>query len=205
MSKVECSGCKEEKIYIEFSVGDISNLGVDANDVIRAIQAPNLVIPAGLITTENERIIIRMSGAYRSEDDVRRINLHTRRLYSARRHRNCNAGAMRPSDPDVPVRRKAGDWSRSIDGVGRRHSRLGKAVRREVADIQAQPAHRVGPPPCCRSSRGRHQGGTGFTKALFEAIAIVLAVGFLALGLRAGLVVAVAIPLVLAATFTIMS
>src|SRR5687768_15520595 len=43
-----------------------------------------------------------------------------------------------------------------------------------------------------------------FTKSLFEAIAIVLAVSFVALGLRPGIVVAVAIPLVLAITFIVM-
>jgi multidrug efflux pump subunit AcrB len=41
----------------------------------------------------------------------------------------------------------------------------------------------------------------GFTKALFEAIAIVLVVSFLSLGLRAGVVVALSIPLVLAIAF----
>ena len=40
-----------------------------------------------------------------------------------------------------------------------------------------------------------------FTKALVEAIAIVLAVSFLSLGFRAGLVVALSIPLVLAIVF----
>ena len=45
----------------------------------------------------------------------------------------------------------------------------------------------------------------GFTRALFEAIVIVLAVSFISLGLRAGLVVACAIPLVLAATFVFMA
>jgi multidrug efflux pump len=45
---------------------------------------------------------------------------------------------------------------------------------------------------------------SGFTRALFEAIAIVLAISFVSLGLRAGLVVAVAIPLVLAITFLVM-
>jgi len=44
----------------------------------------------------------------------------------------------------------------------------------------------------------------GFTRALFEAVAIVLAVSFFSLGLRAGTVVALAIPLVLAATFIFM-
>src|SRR2546428_12316670 len=41
----------------------------------------------------------------------------------------------------------------------------------------------------------------GFTKALWEAIAIVLAVSFLSLGLRAGVVVACSIPLVLGMVF----
>ncbi|MBX9264813.1 efflux RND transporter permease subunit, partial [Klebsiella pneumoniae] len=42
----------------------------------------------------------------------------------------------------------------------------------------------------------------GFLHVLMEAIVIVLAVSFVSLGLRAGLVVAVAIPIVLALTFT---
>ena len=45
---------------------------------------------------------------------------------------------------------------------------------------------------------------SGFTKALLEAIAIVLAVSFLSLGLRAGVVVALSIPLVLAIVFVSM-
>src|SRR5208282_5223069 len=42
------------------------------------------------------------------------------------------------------------------------------------------------------------------TRALFEAVVIVLAISFVSLGLRAGLVVAIAIPLVLAITFLVM-
>jgi len=40
---------------------------------------------------------------------------------------------------------------------------------------------------------------------LFEAIVIVLAISFLSLGMRAGLVVAISIPLVLAITFLVMA
>ena len=46
---------------------------------------------------------------------------------------------------------------------------------------------------------------SGFTEALFEAVMIVLGISFLSLGLRAGLVVAIAIPLVLAITFVVMA
>jgi len=44
----------------------------------------------------------------------------------------------------------------------------------------------------------------GFTSALFEAVVIVLAVSFISLGVRAGLVVACSIPLVLAMVFVFM-
>jgi multidrug efflux pump subunit AcrB len=44
----------------------------------------------------------------------------------------------------------------------------------------------------------------GFTSALFEAVVIVLAVSFVSLGVRAGLVVACSIPLVLAMVFVFM-
>ncbi len=46
---------------------------------------------------------------------------------------------------------------------------------------------------------------SGFTRALFEAIVIVLAISFISLGMRAGLVVAISIPLVLAITFLVMA
>ena len=46
---------------------------------------------------------------------------------------------------------------------------------------------------------------SGFTKALFEAVVIVLVISFISLGLRAGLVVAISIPLVLAITFLVMA
>ena len=66
VNKIELIGTIEEKIYIEFSVSEISNLGLDPNAVIPAIEAPNLVVPAGMVITDDERIMIRVSGAYRA-------------------------------------------------------------------------------------------------------------------------------------------
>src|SRR5262249_8571795 len=79
VNKIELVGTVDEKIYIEFSVSEASNLGLDLNAVIRAIQAPNLVVPAGMVITDDERIVIRVSGAYQNAEDIARINLHTSR------------------------------------------------------------------------------------------------------------------------------
>ena len=44
-----------------------------------------------------------------------------------------------------------------------------------------------------------------FTRSFVEALAIVLAVSFLSLGLRTGIVVALSVPLVLAMVFVVMN
>jgi len=68
---------QQEKIYLEFSTGEGARLGLDANSIVQAIKAPNDVVPAGVVTTDNEQIVIRVSGAYRNDEDLRRINLTT--------------------------------------------------------------------------------------------------------------------------------
>jgi multidrug efflux pump len=205
VSKVDLIGTMDEKIYIEFSVGEISNLGVNPNELIRAIQAPNLVLPAGIVTTDNERIVIRVSGAYRNEDDVARINLHTSKGFV--RLGDLATVVRRYADPPTTMFRYGGKPAIGLaiamtsDGD---ILRLGKTIRREVAALEQGLPHGLDLHLVADQAEVVTVAVDGFMKALFEAIAIVLAVGFLALGLRAGLVVAVAIPIVLAITFAAM-
>jgi len=205
VNKVDLVGTVDEKIYIEFSVGEISNLGLDANDIVRAIQAPNAVLPAGVVTTDKERIVIRVSGAYRNEEDVSRINLHTPRGFI--RLGDIATVVRRYADPPTTMFRFNGKpaiglaVAMSFDGD---ILRFGKAIRREIAVVGAGLPIGLDLHLVANQAVVVTTAVHGFMEALFEAIAIVLGVGFLALGLRAGLVVAVAIPIVLAITFTVM-
>lgn len=77
---------------------------------------------------------------------------------------------------------------------------LDAQMKRIVADLPiGVDVHRVSDQPAVVD-----EAVSGFTSALFEAIAIVLVISFISLGLRAGMVVAVSIPLVLAITFVYM-
>jgi multidrug efflux pump len=206
VNKVEIVGAQDEKIYIEFSSRLVSNLGIDPNAVIEAIQAPNRVLPAGTITTQNERVIIRVSGAYGNEDDIRRINIHTSSGFI--RLGDIATVTRQYADPPNPMFRFNGApaiglaVSMNPDGD---ILRLGEAIRAEVANITADLPIGLDLNLVSDQAGVVRHAVDGFTEALFEAVAIVLAVGFLALGLRAGLVVAVAIPVVLAITFMVMS
>jgi multidrug efflux pump subunit AcrB len=55
VSKIEILGAQEEKIFVEFSMQQLASLGIDRSAVIAALQAQNVVQPAGTIATRRWR------------------------------------------------------------------------------------------------------------------------------------------------------
>ena len=74
MSKIEILGAQDERIFVEFSMQELASLGIDRSTLISALQTQNIVRPAGIIQTGNEKLSLRVSGAFKSEQDVRNIN-----------------------------------------------------------------------------------------------------------------------------------
>ncbi|MGL4592310.1 MAG: efflux RND transporter permease subunit, partial [Aestuariivirga sp.] len=74
VSKIELLGIQDEQIFIEFSMEDLANLGVDRSALLAALQAQNAVRPAGLIETDEESISLRVSGSFESEQDIANVN-----------------------------------------------------------------------------------------------------------------------------------
>ena len=79
--------------------------------------------------------------------------------------------------------------------------RFGDALRQRMGEVKADLPIGIEPHLVADQSIVARAAVSRFTEALWEAIAIVLAVSFLTLGLRAGAVVALSIPLVLAIVF----
>ena len=74
VSKIEILGAQDEKIFVEFSMQELASLGIDRSALIAALQAQNVVQPAGTIQTGDETLSLRVSGAFRSEQDVLNVN-----------------------------------------------------------------------------------------------------------------------------------
>ena len=74
VSKIEILGAQDERIFVEFSMKELASLGIDRSALIAALQAQNVVRPAGTIQTGNETLSLRVSGAFRSEQDLLNIN-----------------------------------------------------------------------------------------------------------------------------------
>jgi multidrug efflux pump subunit AcrB len=200
--KVVIFGDQEEKIYLSFSPEQLASIGVRLEDVINAIAQQNAVTPAGVITTPDERILIDVSGALVDVESIKQINLYVGGQF----YNITQLGTVLREPVDPPTKMFQVDSLPSVGiGISMRAGGNNLTFGDEIGAIAAQLqqdfpvgidlVHVSDQPEVVREAI------SGFTSALFEAIIIVLAVSFVSLGLRAGLVVALSIPLVLAIVF----
>jgi multidrug efflux pump len=205
VGKVDLIGVQDEVVNIDFSTRQMAGLGIDVDHIAAALRNQNAVVASGVIETPDERIIMRVSGALdsvRAVEDVG-IRVADRQL----RIKDFATVSRGYEDPPGPAFRYDGEGAIGI-GVamtrGGNILQLGEGLAAEIERIARDlPAgidlHLVAnQPQVVEESVGE------FTSALFEAIVIVLVVSFISLGLRAGAVVAISIPLVLATTFVFM-
>ena len=109
VSKIEVLGAQDERIFVEFSMKELATLGVDRSALIAALQAQNVVQPAGIIQTGYETLSLRVSGAFRTEQDVADINLVAGgRDAAPQRYRASPAHPRGPAPTPVSRQRRAG-------------------------------------------------------------------------------------------------
>jgi multidrug efflux pump len=205
VSKIEILGAQSEKIFVEFSMQELASLGLDRTALINALQAQNVVLPAGTIQTGNEALALRVSGAFRSEQDVRAINF----AVGGRMLRLGDIAQVRRgfADPPQPLFRVNGEPAIGL-AIAMRDGgdmlTLGKTIRRVVAEITNDLPLGITPTLVADQAVTVRSAIAEFMTSLWQAIAIILAVSFISLGLRPGLVIALAIPLTLAIVFSVM-
>ena len=144
ISKIDILGAQDERVYVEFSEKQLAGLGIDRSALVSALQAQNAVTPAGIVQTGNEKILVRVSGAFRSEQDVLAVNFvaEERPDHPPRRHRACHPRPRRPGAADVPRQRTAGHRARDRHAHGRRRAGAGAQCRARHGRDHREPAGR---------------------------------------------------------------
>ncbi|MFT6775499.1 MAG: multidrug efflux pump subunit AcrB [Paracoccaceae bacterium] len=203
--KVGLVGARDEVVYIEFSTRRLAALGFDRQQVITTLAAQNAIVPSGVIEAGDERILVRVPGQFDSAQSIAAVNLRVGdRFYSL-----ADLGEVRRGyvDPPANLFRYGGRDAIGLT-VGMKPGgnilNFGAELDTVMADVVATlpigiEMHKVADQPKVVDEAVGH-----FVKAFIEAVGIVLAVSFISLGLRAGLVVTMTIPLVLAMTFVIL-
>ncbi|MEB3901081.1 efflux RND transporter permease subunit [Pseudomonas putida] len=205
IGKIEMVGTQDEVLYLNFSTRKLAALGIDQRQVMQALQSQNAVTPAGVIEAGPERISVRTTGQFASEKDLQTVNLRINdRFFRLADIADIERGYVDPPSPmfryngqdaiGLAIGMKAGG---NIQVFGQR---LKARMDRVINDLPVG----IGVHTVSDQAVVVKQAVGGFTSALFEAVVIVLAVSFVSLGVRAGLVVACSIPLVLAMVFVFM-
>jgi multidrug efflux pump len=205
VNKADILGDQDEKIYIEMSHKKLATLGVDPLQIFAVLQKQNNMVPAGNFETRADRIFLRISSEFKSVESIREIGIQAGgRLFRLGDIANVYRGFV---DPPVLKFRYGGEEALGLAISMRKGGdiiALGKALQVQMARIRAKLPVGVEVYQVADQPKVVSRSISEFMRTLGEAIVIVLAVSFLSLGLRTGVVVALSIPLVLASTFLLM-
>ncbi|NMP29142.1 efflux RND transporter permease subunit [Rahnella sp. SAP-1] len=202
IGKINVLGVQEQQMVISFSPRQLAVMGLDLQQVGDAIKSQNVVVPAGVLRSDRENISLRVSGALASEQSLRAITLHIANRYIPLT--DIATISRQNAQPPAPAFRVNGQpaigLAVSMAATGNMLT-FGQALNGRMDDIRSRLPQGIELVKVADQSAVVSQAVSGFVRVLIEAIVIVLAVSFVSLGMRAGLVVAAAIPLVLAMTF----
>jgi multidrug efflux pump subunit AcrB len=206
VSQIEIIGAQDEKIYVEFSTKQLAGMGIDRSALLNALRAQNVVSPAGVLETGQERISLRVSGAFENEQDLLDLNIVSNgQLVRLRDIAEVRRGYASPPQPQFRVN---GEPAIGL-GIAMRDGgdilALGENVRKAMAEVTADLPLGIQPSLVADQAVVVDEAIGDFTTSLWQAIAIIAVVSFVSLGIRAGTVVALAIPLSLAMVFVVMS
>ncbi len=206
VSKVSVLGAQDERIFVEFDMRTLAGLGFDPSALVAALAAQNVVRPTGAIQTGDESISLRVSGAFRSEADLLAVNF----AIGDRMLRLGDVAQVRRglADPPQPMFRVNGKDALGLAIVMRDGGdilALGDSIRQAMQGIVADLPIGIEAVRVADQPQTVDAAINDFTTSLWQAIAIILGVSFLSLGVRAGTVVALSIPLVLTTVFAIMN
>lgn len=219
VAKVDQFGVQDEKVYIEISQKRLAQLGLDFNAVLAQLGSQNAVESAGTIQSPADVVQVRVAGQFTSVEQLREMPI---RGSSGNQLKLGDIAELHRGYVDPPAV-KVHHQGKEVIALGVSMAKggdiiaLGKALRATTATIdQRLPAGvklaQVQDQPVSVASSVNE-----FVGVLIEAVAIVLAVSIISLGLhkggrfgwyidmRPGLVVAITIPLVLAVTFLAMN
>ncbi len=205
VSKIEILGAQDEQIYVEFSIRQLAGLGIDRAALVAALQAQNAVIPAGSLQTGDEKLSIRVTGAFNSEKDLLDVNFPSNgRLIRLRDIAMVHRSLSNPPQPMFRVNGKPAIGLAIAMRDGGDILVLGENVKKQLDSSMADLPLGIdmtlvsNQPVVVKNAIGE------FMVSLWQAIAIIMACSIVSLGFRPGAVVALSIPLTVAIIFPIM-
>jgi multidrug efflux pump subunit AcrB len=205
VKKVDVYGKQAKKVYVEFSHERLAALGITPLAIAESLRSQNGVEGAGSIDTNTDRVLVRVSGQFKSLDDIRDVPI----VAGGRTIKLGDIATVKRGyeDPPTYTVRQNGHPVLMLGIVMTDDGnvvQLGKAVAESVAKLQGELPYGVELERVADQPNTVSEAVWEFERSLMEALVIVLAVCLLSLGFRTGIVVGLAVPIVLGAVAIMM-
>lgn len=205
VEKAVILGDQPQKIFIDVSSKALAERGLTVVDIQNALAGQNNVDPAGSVETAERSVRISVEGDVTTPEDIRELRLRA----GSQVIRLGDIATVKEGLEDPYQRKFRFDGQDSVQlGVvmanGFKVTDVGHDIEatyhrfEETLPVGVSVHQISNQPEVVTEAVGE------FTKALMEALVIVLIVSLISIGWRSGIVIAIAIPLVLAATLAIM-
>ena len=207
VAKVEIHGAQEEHIFVEYSNARLAELGLSASHLMGILASKNIIMSGGDVTTERENIVLEPSGNFESVDDLKRTLIsipNQTELIPLQDVANVYRGYI---DPPQAIVRSSGIPALAL-AVNMRQGgniiRLGQQVKEKIAYLQTVYPIGLEFDFVAFQPDDVNRKVNTFTGNLYQAIAVVLIVMLLFLGIRTGLVVASLVPMAMVMSIAVM-
>ena len=206
VAKVDLLGTQDERIFIEVSSATLAERGLTALDIQAALAGQNAMDPAGRIETRDRSVRIDVAGGLQSVDDIRELRLRAgRQTFRLGDIADVRRGLEDPPAARIRYQGREAVVLGTTMAPGANVTQVGAEVSRALKRIEQELPIGIELGRISDQAEVVTKSVFEFLEAFGEAVGIVLLVSLIALGWRAGLVVALTIPLVLAATIFVMS
>ena len=205
VKKVVLIGEQRPRIYVEISNRKLATLGLGADAVLNALANQNLIQPAAQFETSSRLVPIRVTGAFDDLDAVRATPISAGgRVLHVGDVADVKRGYEDP--PTYQVRHQGGEavmlgvvMQDKYNGLA-----LGGELSAKLSDVRARLPLGVTVTEVADQAANISEAYGEFMLKFAVALSVVMVVSLIALGWRVGIVVALSVPLTLAAVFVIM-
>ncbi len=206
VKKVNIVGEQSDRIYVEFSHERLATLGLSPQEVFAVLNSQNVLTPAGSVETKGPQVFIRLDGAF---DKLQKIR-DTPIVAQGRTLKLSDIATVKRGyeDPATFMIRNGGEPALLLGVImrdGWNGLDLGKALDQEVGAINAELPLGLGLSKVTDQAFNISSAVDEFMVKFFVALLVVMAVCFVSMGWRVGIVVAAAVPLTLATVFVVMA
>ncbi|HSR52143.1 MAG TPA: efflux RND transporter permease subunit [Acidobacteriota bacterium] len=197
--KVDIVGAQEERLFVEYNEARLAELGLSTTFLRQTLEARNIIIPGGNVRTGHERIVLEPSGNFDSVEDLARTVINVPGRDSDQLVYLEDIADVRRGYVDPPSTKMNANGERSLGlAVSMREGgnliALGEQVKALVDSLPAQFPIGIDFEVVAFEPARVDKKVRDFVGNVVQAVALVLLVMLVMLGLRTGLVVATLIP-----------